>query len=115
MAEFKDPVTGQCQVNSKLVDALEQLRALVDKPITITSGYRSPQHNAAVGGVEHSQHELGMAADIKIAGLDTFQLYVLADQIPLFSQGGIGIYPGQDFIHVDVRSGRARWARVNGD
>jgi len=32
-------------------------------PVTITSGYRTPEHNVAVGGVENSQHVKGQAAD----------------------------------------------------
>ena len=32
-------------------------------PVTITSGFRTPEHNAAVGGVDDSQHTCGQAAD----------------------------------------------------
>src|SRR5690348_13105107 len=112
--EFADPRTGECRMDPALIAALEELRALVGKPIHIDSGYRSPSTNAAVGGVGHSEHMEGKAADISVAGLDTYQLYVLADQVPTFSAGGIRIYPGQNFIHVDTRGSRARWARVDG-
>lgn len=114
-AEFADRRTGECKVNPRLINALETLRSLAGKPIHIDSGYRSPATNEAAGGVGHSQHMEGNAADISIEGLDTFQLYVLADQVLAFQGGGIGIYPGSNFIHVDVRDGRARWARVNGE
>lgn len=113
-SEFRDPKTGECQVDATLIRALESLRLLVGKPIHIDSGYRSPSTNDEVGGVSHSQHMLGKAADISVEGLDTYQLYVLADQIPDFAGGGIGIYPGSHFVHVDVRGERARWARVDG-
>lgn len=112
--EFADKSTGECKINPKLIEALEALRNLAGKPIHINSGYRTPSTNAAVGGVRNSQHELGNAADIEIEGLDTFKLCILADQIPAFQNGGIGIYPGHNFVHVDVRDTRARWARVNG-
>jgi uncharacterized protein YcbK (DUF882 family) len=122
-AEFADKVTGECDVRPELILALEQLRMLAGKAIHINSGYRSPATNAAAGGVGHSQHMEGRAADISIkivggppeAWLNTFQLFVLAEQVEGFRNGGIGIYPGSNFIHVDVRDGRARWARVNGE
>ena len=122
-SEFADRRTGECKVNPRLINALETLRSLAGRPIHIDSGYRSPATNEAVGGVGHSQHMEGNAADISIkilngppaVYLDTFQLYVLADQVLAFQNGGIGIYPGNKFIHVDVRDGRARWARVNGE
>lgn len=45
-------------------NVLDPLRAAYGKPITVTSGYRSPKLNAAVGGVKTSQHRAGQAADI---------------------------------------------------
>jgi hypothetical protein len=49
----------------KLADGLEQVRALLGHPITVSSGYRSPTLNRAIGGSENSAHCLGYAADIK--------------------------------------------------
>lgn len=43
---------------------LEMVRAMVQAPIIITSGYRSPVVNLAVGGAANSQHTKGEAADI---------------------------------------------------
>lgn len=43
---------------------LEKVRKLLgNKPIIITSGYRNPELNKAVGGVPNSDHALGFAAD----------------------------------------------------
>lgn len=47
----------------RLAAVLEQVQALLGAPLTITSGYRSPALNSAVGGVAHSRHALGLAAD----------------------------------------------------
>lgn len=48
-----------------LVDnVLDPLREMYGKPITVNSGYRCPQLNAAVGGAKNSQHMRGEAADI---------------------------------------------------
>lgn len=113
-AEFADRVTGECKVNPDLINALEEMRSLAGRPIRIDSGYRDPARNKEVGGVSHSQHLVGNAADIAIEGMTTYELYVLADQVEAFQHGGIGIYPGENFLHVDVRGIRARWSRVNG-
>lgn len=43
---------------------LDPLREAVGMPITVTSGYRSPALNGAVGGAKNSQHLRGEAADI---------------------------------------------------
>jgi len=49
------------------------LRAKFDKPITITSGYRSPQLSEAIGSKSTSQHCKGMASDIEIFGIPNIQ------------------------------------------
>ena len=45
-------------------EALEPLREHFGEPVFISSGYRSPELNKAVGGVQNSQHMRGEAADI---------------------------------------------------
>ena len=47
---------------------LEPLRVAMGKPINISSGFRCPQLNKAVGGVYNSQHLKGQAADLCIDG-----------------------------------------------
>ena len=54
-------------------EILEPLRAKFDKPITITSGYRSPQLSEAIGSKSTSQHCKGMASDIEIFGIPNIQ------------------------------------------
>lgn len=54
---------------------LEPLRVSVDKPIKITSGYRSPQLNKLIGGAKNSQHIEGKAADIHVDGMSTEELF----------------------------------------
>jgi hypothetical protein len=66
--------------NTPDAQALENLKTLCEKvlqpvrdhfgkSVTINSGYRSPESNAAVGGSKTSDHCKGMAADIEIAGV----------------------------------------------
>lgn len=49
---------------TRLANRLEKVRAILGHPLTITSGYRCPALNAAVGGVGDSAHLHGLAADI---------------------------------------------------
>lgn len=46
-----------------LAPGMERVRNLLGVPVQITSGYRAPEVNAAVGGSSASQHVLGLAAD----------------------------------------------------
>ena len=51
-------------------EVLEPLRQHVGKPIRISSGYRCPALNKAVGGVATSQHLTGEAADIHLDSIE---------------------------------------------
>lgn len=74
-SEFKCKCKGKycngypCEMSSKLINLLEELRAYYGKPVTITSGLRCTKHNSAVGGVSGSAHTKGKAADIYIPGV----------------------------------------------
>lgn len=46
-----------------LAPGMQRVRELLGAPVLITSGYRSAAVNSAVGGSNHSQHSLGLAAD----------------------------------------------------
>jgi zinc D-Ala-D-Ala carboxypeptidase len=63
--------TAEHLVNlQNLAKQMEAVRALFNCAIEITSGYRNPQVNAAVGGVPDSDHALGHAADFHVDGFD---------------------------------------------
>lgn len=77
------------------------------RKVVVSSGYRSPAHNADVGGKEDSYHMRCMAADFFIPGVDKRKLIAYAWRNGLV--GGLGCYPGRSFIHVDVRSRPHGW------
>lgn len=99
-------------IDDDLVTLLENIReAAGGKSITINSGYRSPEHNAAVGGVSNSQHVKGTAADIVVDGTNPLTVGQIAEYL-LGDRGGIGVY--QTFTHVDTRANRSRWDQRSG-
>jgi uncharacterized protein YcbK (DUF882 family) len=67
-------------------DVLDPLRNDLGQPVRVTSGYRSPQVNAAVGGSRTSRHMLGLAADIKVKRMGST---ALAERIEELRQQGV--------------------------
>ena len=48
--------TGSVLINEDALDKLQALRNRLGKPLVLTSAYRSPEHNRAVGGAKASKH-----------------------------------------------------------
>jgi len=105
--ELACPCCGVNDCTQALVDALEAFRAVVGKPVVVDSAYRCPKHNAAEKGATHSQHMLGQAADVRVAGMSAAQLEVIARTIAAIH--GIGRADHQGYLHVDVREDPAKW------
>lgn len=102
---------GKCggfpvEPSMELVELLDKIRAHYGKPVRVNSGIRCAAHNANVGGASRSQHLLGTAADICIAGVTPEELAAYIETL-IPNTGGIGIYAWG--VHVDVRGSRARW------
>lgn len=100
---------GGLKYDPKLLTLLEQLRAEIGQPVYITSGYRCPAHNKAVGGAKDSFHMKGMAADIVVPKHSPFDIKKVAERLGF---GGIGTYVegGNFFTHVDVGPQGRRWS-----
>lgn len=93
-----------------LATNLQALRDELGEPIYINSAYRTPSHNAKVGGVKDSQHVKGCAADITCKSKTPKQVTNFIEKLITLGkmkQGGIGTYKG--FTHYDIRGIKARW------
>ena len=68
---YQEQITEKDVLNLKRLceNILQPLRNYFKEPINITSGYRSPQLNRAIGGAQQSDHLYGRAADIKCSNL----------------------------------------------
>lgn len=93
-------------ISPGLVTVLQKIRDHFAKPVIITSAYRNDTYNKKVGGAGYSQHKYGTAADIYISGVSPATIAEFVETI-MPNTGGIGIY--RSFVHVDVRTDRARW------
>lgn len=90
-------------IDDYMVTILEILRKeLGNKPIIITSGYRTPTHNAKVGGAKYSYHMRGMAVDIKVNGVSTKKVAKALDKLV----EGCGIIVYESWVHFDTRDGK---------
>jgi Phage tail lysozyme/Peptidase M15/D-alanyl-D-alanine carboxypeptidase len=91
-------------INKGIADKVKQIEGMFGN-LTITSGYRSPEHNTNVGGAKNSAHMRGNAVDVSFGGGEqaTLKLIEAASKAGI---GGIGVYrPG--VVHLDTESRRA--------
>ena len=100
-------------VDETLTVVLQCIREHFGKPVTITSAYRTPAHNAKAGGAKFSQHLYGRAADIRVQDVSVEDVAAYAESL-MPDRGGVGRYPVKagrvaGWVHVDTRADKARW------
>lgn len=109
--------TGLRANTIRLCWLLEQLRhQLGDVPMTIDSGYRTPEHNREVGGAADSRHTHADTADFFVAQVDRWvaqgappnRAAVVAIASRIFASGGLG-NETSGTLHVDARGWKARF------
>jgi uncharacterized protein YcbK (DUF882 family) len=86
------------------------------EPVQIISAYRSPETNTMLrsrssGVAKHSQHIQGNAIDFRIPGVSLADLRAAGLRL---QRGGVGFYPGSDFVHMDTGTIR-HWPRMTRD
>ena len=99
-------------IASELVDKLETLYTAMNcSKIIVTSGYRCPEHDKAVGGTSSGQHTKGTAADVCCYGQDgqPISSKTVCCKAQDLGFGGIAnITSSYQYTHLDVRTGY-RW------
>lgn len=91
--------SGMIQIDVNALDRLQRLRTALNRPLLITSAYRSESHNRRVGGAPKSLHLTGRAFDVRMENHSPEQFVTMARKVGF---DGIGYYPRQGFIHVDT-------------
>jgi zinc D-Ala-D-Ala carboxypeptidase len=102
------PPADVVQRLTRVAEMLERVRSTLGCTVNVSSGYRCPDLNKAVGGVPESDHVQGMAADIQapMFGSPTKIAQTLA---PLVSTLGIGQIilegvKGKQWVHLSTRT-----------
>jgi uncharacterized protein YcbK (DUF882 family) len=88
---------------------IDELRDALDAPIRITSSYRSPAYNKAVGGAPLSFHKRFVAADIQVSGYTPHEVWKVLKEWRDKGKfkGGLGLY--STFVHIDTRGVNKDW------
>lgn len=94
--EMACPCCGKSAMQKHTMLRLDMLREQYGKPLAVTSGFRCPAHNLAVGGASGSKHMKGEAADLAVRGPDAYKIVSLAPGI-----GFVGLGVAKTFVHVD--------------
>lgn len=90
--------TGELLINEHAINCLQALREALGIALTIHSAYRSPIHNARVGGAPLSQHKFARAFDIGTRNVSADTLMQAALAVG-FTGIGVG---AKTFLHVDT-------------
>lgn len=89
-----------------LAKELQKIRDIVNRPITITSGWRTKEHNASLpDSSSNSQHLTGKAADCRIQGLEPKFANIYFAKYGNFNGFGIA----NTYTHVDIRDTFSIW------
>ena len=90
------------------INILQKIRNHYERPVRVTSGYRSPELCVAIGSSAKSQHAKGEAADFEITGIDNFDLaiwiskYLEFDQ--LISEFYTDQHPDSGWVHCSYKA-----------
>lgn len=96
-------------IKALVLNVLDPLRAMIGRPIIITSGYRSKRVNELVGGSIFSQHMSGKAADIHVQGYTPEQMDMVYRTIQMYYDfDQLILYPHKNIIHISWNGDKNR-------
>ena len=111
--EFDCQGSGCCTetlIDVDLVKFLQNIRTHFNKPVVVSSAYRCEVHNSNIANAsKQSKHMYGMAADIKVSGIEPAEVAKYAESIGVL---GIGLYDTNSdghFVHIDTRPTKSFW------
>lgn len=99
---FKEIDDGN--MNQEFLLKLDEARERAGIPFVINSAYRSPEHNAKIGGKPNSSHLKGLAVDISVT--NSRQRFIVLNALLNVGFTRIGI--ADTFIHVDLDNGKSK-------
>ena len=107
--EFRCRHCGVSAMKPEFMGRLQALRTAYGKPMSISSGYRCPDHPIEKAKAHPGMHATGLAADVAVSGAEAVAVLRLA-----LAQGFTGIGVQQKgagrFIHLDTRAEPAIWS-----
>lgn len=105
IASSFDPDKVRSNIRALVENVLQPIRDAVAEPVSISSGYRSPEVNRLAGGSATSHHKSGKAADIHTSGRTPLQLaqLVIENALP-FDQ----MILHDTFLHIGYNPPRNR-------
>lgn len=104
-SEFKCKCGGKycngypVEMQEKVVKAADKVRAHFGKPVTVSSGIRCTQHNAAVGGVSNSRHLQGKAVDFCVSGFSASMILSYVQSLPEIRYA---YAIDSNYVHMDI-------------
>ena len=104
--EFDSPdeLGSGSKMNKELLHMLDAARKLYGKPIRVTSGFRTKDHNKKVGGVVSSSHLKGLAVDLACSeSRNRFKMIKALLEVG-FKRLGVA----STFIHVDIDKNKSQ-------
>ncbi len=108
---------GECssslRISLGLVGVIEAIRAKLNKRIEIVTGYYCPDCKRSKYGIRRDFHNNGVAADIRVEGMDIVDLFRHVEQYDEIK--GIGINFDDQHVHIDTRKEdqRETWVEKN--
>ena len=91
-------------LKSLCINILQPIRSEFDRPVIISSGFRSAELCIAIGSKPTSQHSEGKAADLEILGVDNMELAMWIKNNLNFDQLILEFYkdgePNSGWVHV---------------
>jgi uncharacterized protein YcbK (DUF882 family) len=97
---------AESPIDPRMVEILHQISLSTGQRIQVVSAFRGPTKPG-----DFNYHTRGMAADIRVPGVETADLRDLARSL---GATGVGYYPTVQFVHVDVRSVPYFWTDSSG-